>query len=47
VCFLALPIGKRFRIGLGIGHKILAQTWPPKCEWHVEYYVCIWWIGMD
>jgi hypothetical protein len=28
VCFLALPTGKRFRIGLGFGHKILAQTWP-------------------
>jgi len=26
VCFLALAIGKRFRIGLGFGHKILAQT---------------------
>jgi hypothetical protein len=25
---LALPIGKRLCIGVGFGHKILAQTWP-------------------
>ncbi len=44
-CLLALAIGKRLQIGVGFGNNILAWTWS-MCEWHLEYYVWIWWMGM-
>lgn len=35
---LALPIRKRLHIGVWFnGNKILAQTCPNVCEWHLEY----------
>jgi len=43
----ALAIGKEIthRVYSPFGHKILAQTWP-RCEWHLEHYMCIRLMGM-
>ncbi len=31
---------------LYFGHDILTWT-DPMCEWHLEYYLCIWWMTMS
>ncbi len=43
---LVSPIWKRLHIGVGFEHKVLVWTWPKMCEWHLDYYICVWWMGM-